>query len=264
MGHRTVMRVPLDFDEPLNEVWRGYLTPDELRPTCCPTCGPATPRNIFGGNHFGDGLTPEARAIDQTFYSHMIGGPNADALAWHDKLGQAEVDHLVAEGRLRELQTREPTEDNPRDWEWVSVPRAAREVNALNRRGGMDTHDGINRWILCEFRCAQLGIERPCPTCEGEGSVYASDEQRAAHDAWEPTEPPDGDGWQLWTTTTEGSPISPVFETAEALADWCTDGATAFASIRWSAMQWLASFRAESTDVDTLLMMTRGGEHIAP
>lgn len=33
-----------------------------------------------------------------------------------------------------------------------------------------------------------------------------------------------GDGWQLWETTTEGSPLSPVFETAEELAGWIADG----------------------------------------
>ena len=32
--------------------------------------------------------------------------------------------------------------------------------------------------------------------------------------------PPTGDGWQLWETVTEGSPISPVFATPEELADW--------------------------------------------
>jgi hypothetical protein len=30
MGHRTVKRVPLDFDAPLNEVWAGYMMPDDL------------------------------------------------------------------------------------------------------------------------------------------------------------------------------------------------------------------------------------------
>jgi hypothetical protein len=139
----------------------------------------------------------------------------------------------------------------------VSVRRTAEEVNELNM------HDAINRWILCEFRCKQLGIERQCPTCEGEGAVYASDEQRAAHEAWEPTEPPTGDGWQLWETTSEGSPVSPVFETAESLAEWCASGATPFASIRWTAAEWLASFRSESTDVDTLLVM-QGPDRISP
>lgn len=72
--------------------------PEPPTPQACVTCGP-----LAGGGygyikdqHSGDGLTPEARAISQTFYPHMIGGENAKELAWHDKIGQAEVDALVA------------------------------------------------------------------------------------------------------------------------------------------------------------------------
>ena len=32
--------------------------------------------------------------------------------------------------------------------------------------------------------------------------------------------PPAGDGWQLWETVSEGSPITPVFTSAEELASW--------------------------------------------
>ncbi len=33
-------------------------------------------------------------------------------------------------------------------------------------------------------------------------------------------EPPEGEGWQMWETVSDGSPISPVFKTPEALALW--------------------------------------------
>ncbi len=36
--------------------------------------------------------------------------------------------------------------------------------------------------------------------------------------------PPNGEGWQLWETVSEGSPISPVFETGEQLAQFLVDG----------------------------------------
>ena len=32
--------------------------------------------------------------------------------------------------------------------------------------------------------------------------------------------PPTGEGWQLWENVTEGSAVSPVFATAEELAEW--------------------------------------------
>lgn len=52
-------------------------------------------------------------------------------------------------------------------------------------------------------------------------------------------DPPKGPGFQLWETTTEGSPISPVFDTAEKLAEWCTDNATIFADQRMCKADWL-------------------------
>lgn len=42
-------------------------------------------------------------------------------------------------------------------------------------------------------------------------------------------EVPKGRGYQLWENTTEGSPISPVFETLDSLCEWCENNATVFA-----------------------------------
>lgn len=42
-------------------------------------------------------------------------------------------------------------------------------------------------------------------------------------DESEKYEPPEGEGYQLWETVTEGSPMSPVFETPEKLATWLVD-----------------------------------------
>jgi hypothetical protein len=71
-------------------------------------------------------------------------------------------------------------------------------------------------------------------------------------DAWQGTDPPEGEGWQLWETTSEGSPVSPVFPSAEELADWCADNATWFADARWTRDQWLRSFLAGTTGSDSL------------
>lgn len=210
---REVRRVPVTFDHPIGQTWPGYLMPDRLREDDCRDC-----RGLDG---FSDGLTVAARAIADTFYAHQIGGYHADSLAWHDKIGQAEVDNLLAEGRLKTLVERTPTDDNPRTREWVSLPLTAAEVNA-RQKNMLDSHDGINRMILIQFRCQQLGIDMECPTCKGYSSVESYPGQRAEAEAWEPTPPPTGDGWQLWETTSEGSPVSPVFRTGEELARWLT------------------------------------------
>jgi hypothetical protein len=68
-------------------------------------------------------------------------------------------------------------------------------------------------------------------------------------------------GYQLYETTTEGTPVSPVFPSLQELAAWCEDGATVFASHKWTREQWLASFEAESTDTDSLMVMDASGFH---
>lgn len=65
-------------------------------------------------------------------------------------------------------------------------------------------------------------------------------------------------GWQLYETTSEGTPVSPVFATLEELAGWCETGATVFADERWTAAQWLASFKADSLAVMSLAYGTPG------
>lgn len=203
---RDIKRVPLNFDWPIDKTWHGYLMPDDLREDQCPECG-------------GDGYSREAKAVADTFYPHQISWTDrarADALAWHDKIGQKEVDYLLKKGRLR---TWVPGENGERG-SWVTLPRSAAEVNEAQRRGALDGHDGINRGLLIQFRCKRLGIPHLCSLCKGHGLVENYPGQRAQADTWEPAEPPTGEGWQVWETVSEGSPISPVFADREALIQW--------------------------------------------
>ena len=52
--------------------------------------------------------------------------------------------------------------------------------------------------------------------------------------------PPKGQGYQLWETTSEGSPISPVFVTLDELCEWCEKNATVFANIHATKEEWKA------------------------
>lgn len=195
---RTLKRVPRDFDWPLHTVWQGYVLPPQVTLPTCQRCE-------------GDGYTPEARAIAKAFYAQ-----GDRELAWHDKLGQQEIDALVAARRL-------------------PPGSVAAAVNDAERRRLV--HDAINRNALIGFRCERLGIAQHCPTCDGWGDI-GTDAQRDAVENWEGTEPPAGDGYQLWETTSEGSPISPVFPSLELLAEWCEQAATTFGDARVSAAEW--------------------------
>lgn len=272
---REVRRVPLGFDHPIHEVWPGFLRNGATFPPCPDCCWGRIetlmdrmfPHGEDDPTARPSGLTREAYAVSATFWAHQIGGPLANQLSWRDKLGQAEVDLLVEHRRIgsRDLWDRvelpEPYEmtegGHPIRFEFVRNDKpnpTAAEVNEANRTGGMFHDYYVNdSHLLVEHRCQLLGIEMYCPTCLGHCDV-ATDEERAAEEAaseaWQATDPPAGDGWQLWETVSEGSPISPVFATAEELAVWCTKNkctvngpmASVEAALKFINVGWAPSF----------------------
>jgi hypothetical protein len=71
-----------------------------------------------------------------------------------------------------------------------------------------------------------------CPCCDGEGACYHK------------VEVPQGPGFQMWETTTEGSPMSPAFATPEELAKWLVENnAGAFGYETATYEQWLAMIK---------------------
>jgi hypothetical protein len=55
-------------------------------------------------------------------------------------------------------------------------------------------------------------------------------------------------GWCMYETTSEGTPISPVFETPEELARWLADtGASTFASMTTTYENWLRMIQRGSS-----------------
>ena len=88
-----------------------------------------------------------------------------------------------------------------------------------------------------------MGVYGKCEFCDGEGEVWATPEIKAASEAWENFDPPAGSGWQFWETTSEGSPLTPVFATPEELARWCSDNAvSSFGRDTESYETWLDWF----------------------
>jgi hypothetical protein len=229
MGHRTVKRVPLDFDAPLNERLGGLSLPVMA-------------------------AVPERRLRQRV---HARGG-----VAWPNF---AQLILLMAEAPERGLASVAAKR-------FRCVPTKPPRENVAELTGGLAGrpprlpfgHDAMRPVVGHEMPSSR----RPgCPMIGGHvpsamvTRSIPTTSRRPRHGSRPSL--PTGDGWQLWETTSEGSPVSPVFETAEALAGWCEEGATPFGSMRWSASQWLASFRTETTDVDTLLVF-RDGEQVAP
>ena len=225
---RQVKRVSLDFSWPLNMVWKGYLSPYSSQE--CKACGQS-------------GYNPATKKIADGWYASesrrwvwLSDSRRYNDNAWQYHLHQSEVDALVDAGRLHDLTSEwkggrwikkesavQPTPEDVRQW-------------ALNGTG----HDAINRSICVETRAKRLGVWGNCEVCAGEGAIWHSPEIQKAADDWEGYGPPAGDGWQMWETTSEGSPISPVFATPEELGRWLVDSeASAFGRDTASYEQWM-------------------------
>jgi hypothetical protein len=125
---------------------------------------------------------------------------------WCHHLIQADVDALIAADRLWDF-----TSTWSKDHGWQKRadgyhPTAA-EVNMWSL-GGMG-HDSFNASICTKARCAREGVPHSCSRCKGSGRIWPTPE--IEQKSWKKTEPPAGDGYQLWEDCSEGSPISPVF-----------------------------------------------------
>lgn len=242
---REVKRVALDFEWPMNKRWEGFLNPHYADCKQCSSCeglgmapwgvriheqwhgggaefhpsnvglppltadspiliGQATEKTEREAWHYGSG--PAAVGREAARLANLFNGYKSNHLT------QAEIDIIDAAGGFDEIKhVRKP------DGTWV--PRNGRITPEIHTATAISSHFRISYMPLLEALAATNGSYL-CQKCDGEGSTWASEDAERLADEWNPTEPPEGDGWQLWETVSEGSPVSPVFATAEELAAW--------------------------------------------
>lgn len=233
---RELKRVPLDFNWPLNKTWGGFINPFYSQCVDCPQCkGSGSSREA---RHLSDqwyGKVPfkpqdrgskpwrptdaPIRAVAERhakfnpgFYGKDEGSIYREANrlcelfngTWSHHLNANDVAALVKADRLR-------------DFKGTPTPE---QVNAWSLDGF--GHDAINSWVVIKAECKRLGYRLDCERCKGEASLWPSPKIKQQAKRWKPTEPPTGEGYQLWETVSEGSPVSPVFVSPEELADWLT------------------------------------------
>lgn len=220
---REIKRVPLNFDWPLNQPWRGFVNPYSAQK--CRTCD-------------GTGYSQEAKKLDDAWYSfdkqdyiQLPNGRRYNNAAWQYHLDEDDVKALLDADRLWDF-TREPINDEQRaivkekvangENSWLPfnngyVP-TPEEVNEWAKHGM--GHDSVNNWTVVKAKCNRLNIPSMCEVCEGTGELWATPDIKKAADDWQDFEPPIGIGWQLWETVSEGSPITPVFDTKDALVEY--------------------------------------------
>lgn len=245
---RELKRVPLDFDWPMNKPWAGFVNPYYAAIKCesCDGSGYSPAAKRIADRWYGDApfhpietgsnpFTYEHPAVREFAERNVRNSPeyygtDKDAITreavrlaamwdrqWCHHLSDDDVAALVAEGRLVDFTH---TWTKEKGWKPKDPPYmpTAQEVNvwSLQPMG----HDSINRWICVRAACKRQGIEVSCSHCDGEGEAWPSKEHKRLYETWERLELPEGDGYQIWETVSEGSPISPVFATPEELASY--------------------------------------------
>lgn len=95
-----------------------------------------------------------------------------------------------------------------------------------------------------------------CPVCNGE-EIDPSVKEK--YDNWKSYEPPTGDGYQCWETTSEGSPISPVFKTLDELCEWLANNSSGV-SKRMNKKDWINAMKdpAPCVNLQTKELVTCG------
>lgn len=239
---REVRRVPLDFEWPTSKVWEGFLNPLHVAKKCAACDGsgyspeakhlrdlwyghapfkpedrgsvPFTPehkaiRTLAERNHkSAPHLCPSIQGEAERLCCHYNGG-------WNHHLNADDVAALIEAGRLYDF-THTWTQKDRWQPKIPAVIPTPQQVNDWSI-GGVG-HDSINNWVCIKAECKRLGVSDTCSICTGEGEIWPSEKAKQAYEDWQQTPPPKGDGYQIWETVSEGSPISPVFSTPEALA----------------------------------------------
>ncbi len=237
---REIKKVSLDFAWPLEKPWGGYINPYFSQTTHCPHCknGYSKIANELQEKWYGNGeFKPEDNGSTPITVEHpyivALAERNCNRWAtiefekirlrdmfnarWMHHLNQEEVNVLCEEGRLMDFTHTWKLGDGWKEKSPKYVP-TAKEVNDWSLQGM--GHDSTNCYIVVKHACEKLGVSSVCYHCNGEVTVWPSKEIKELSESWKQTEPPKGEGYQLWETVSEGSPISPVFEKAEDLANW--------------------------------------------
>lgn len=218
---REVRRVPVDFDWPINQVWGGFLMPDKFDEEPCPTCYTV---DYQGERKRGSGSTAAAKWLEAVLYlvgmmaedirAQSFEGTEHQFTQFGDDRSKLHP-YLASLQRINVYESRRPSAD---------IVDLVVGITGRDNRVSFGTGSDF-AWKAMKALKAAAGVDEKwgwCPTCDGHGSIEKYPGQRAEGEAWseEDHEPPTGEGWQLWETVSEGSPISPVFDSPEGLARW--------------------------------------------
>lgn len=204
---RELKRVPLDFSWPLNKVWSGFVNPHYKK---CPQDGVT----CLGGSTVADQwLDSIVRFLELLAEQGEANTPENVAFMRaqgrtypHPYLARFEQAPTYRSGSYYSIV--------PPDQELARVLKLFAGLKPDAKLGLCGDHLGSSLAKAIKKTAKLPEKWGYCPVCDGSGQDPASKE---AYDAWEETPVPTGPGYQVWETVSEGSPVSPVFATADGL-----------------------------------------------
>lgn len=200
---REIKRVALDFQWPLDQIWEGFIRPDSLQGKKCEECDGS------GQTHAGWWLQHFSQRI-----SMLAGdiGAQEQGRPLHPWLANDTYPHT----RWTETgyEVVRPSEDIA-----DLLAALAGDSDTGRVKSSFGSSYTVYRALVKAAGIENWGV---CTPCEGTGRIEEYEGQFKERDEWKENEPPAGEGWQVWETVSDGSPISPVFATRDDLIDWLT------------------------------------------
>lgn len=242
---REIRRVPLDFEWELNKRWEGFLNP--LGKAC-----PEDQKTCFNGEtSASQWLSALLRILVVAADDALDGGKRKERGGNFPHPYLVELPtaptYEIPKNKDREVYAREWAR-RTRDRENFVLPPSKDLADLVS---GFTEPDSYLKSFLggsanFEIRKALIVAAKLdpetwgiCPVCKGQAMDPAVQE---AYDAWEETPPPEGEGWQLWETVSEGSPVSPVLPTREAFIEYLMSlGSTRSAAEAFVTQGWVPS-----------------------
>ncbi len=209
-----IKRVPLDFSWPIGKSWPGHTNPYTHKQIACKACD-------------GTGSTVARLRLNDIVNYLLLSGEEA------------------AKGEVSISSQLNPNFCNI----YKKVPGnemvLLTEGLAGRPMGPMQHHDALDRRAAVRKIISAAGLPGNwgyCPVCNGEGEVFANDEDKQASEAWVPEQPPAGEGYQLWENFVPGAPISQVFSDPEEFALYLANSQT---NTQLTHENWLKVIKGE-------------------
>lgn len=219
---RDLKRVPLDFDWPKGKTWEGFINPHD-KP--CPEAG----KTCFNGENAASVYLQHLTSM------FCVIAESAERGETHPYCKELPYKSMHPDWAIQPKDVRDKFMDV------VDKLIGGRRKDRIRRFGGSDHEIFFKILAIAGIKNPKKGRKKPaydwshCPVCKGENLDPAV---KKASKAWKEYEPPKGNGFQLWETTSEGSPISPVFSTLDELCAWAAENASTFADQKATAEQW--------------------------